>query len=190
MGKWTKEELTCPECGFVAKDKRGLNGHRQFKHGVHPTAQLPLQKQDLLVSQSKLEQQLDERFAVISEQVDALNGSMQELAEAANSKGERILALEQRLSAAERKTMDDFTPREKAEFVIPWMQGLDAEDFVRLALETGHEAQLVPANDPAAVSILAEIMRKQSEAPKVIQGRTTRKGYKYLEHLKLSVKEG
>lgn len=61
MRKWTKEELTCPECGFVAKDKRGLNGHRQFKHGVHPSApQLPLEKQDLLISESKLEQRLNE----------------------------------------------------------------------------------------------------------------------------------
>ncbi len=97
--------------------------------------------------------------------------------------------LEQRLIVAERKTIDDFTPREKAAFIISWMQGLDAEDFVKLALETGHEAQLVPANDPAAVAEVAEIMRRQGEEPKVIQGKTTKPGYRYFEHLGLSVRE-
>jgi len=67
------EELTCPECGFVAVNANGLRGHRQFKHGVRPSgAQLPLQKQDLLVSESKLEQLLDERLGVISEQLAEL----------------------------------------------------------------------------------------------------------------------
>lgn len=34
MAKSSSEELTCPECGFVAKNANGLRGHRQFKHGV------------------------------------------------------------------------------------------------------------------------------------------------------------
>lgn len=30
--KWSKEELTCPECGFVAKAPQGLAGHIRNKH--------------------------------------------------------------------------------------------------------------------------------------------------------------
>lgn len=197
MRNWTVEELTCPECGFVAKDKRGLNGHRQLKHGVHPSAaQLPLQKQDLLISESKLEQLLDARFAVISEQVDALSGELEQLAKC---DGAAITELQERLSAAERKTIDDFSSMEKAEFVIPWMQGLSGEDFVRLALETGHDAQLVEVADSEAVAKVAEIMRRQEEEakakakaeedPQTIQGKTSKPGYRYLENLDLSVKE-
>ena len=188
--QYTVEELTCPECGFVAVNANGLRGHRQFKHGVRPSgAQLPLQKQDLLVSESKLEQLLDERFSVISEQVDALSGELGQLAEAAKGDGAAIAELQERLSTAERKTLDDFTHGEKAEFIIPWMQGLDAEDFVRLALETGHDAQLVPAADPEAVAKLTEIMKRATQEPNIIQGKTDRPGYKYLEHLNLSIRE-
>lgn len=200
MSKWTKEQLTCPECAaqgteFVAKDMRGLNGHRMFKHGVHPSApQLPLMKQDLLISESRLEQLLDARFAVISEQVDALSGKLEQQGE---QQGNRSEQLEQRLAAAECKTIDDFTPREKAEWLIPWMHGLSGEDFVRLALETGHEARLVPAVDPEAVAAIAETFKRQAkeakakaeDEPTTIQGKTTKPGYKYLEHLNLSVQE-
>lgn len=60
MVKRTMEELTCPECGFVAKNANGLRGHRQFKHGVRPSgAQLPLQEQDRLITESSLKQRLD-----------------------------------------------------------------------------------------------------------------------------------
>lgn len=30
--KWSKEELTCPACGFVAKAPQGLAGHIRNKH--------------------------------------------------------------------------------------------------------------------------------------------------------------
>ncbi len=60
MKKWTEEELTCPECGFVAKDRRGWNGHRQFKHGISASStQMPKQEQDLLVTESKLDERLE-----------------------------------------------------------------------------------------------------------------------------------
>lgn len=170
MGKWTQEQLTCPECGLVMKNPNGLRGHRQFKHGVRSVgAQLPLQKQDLLISESRLEQLLDGRFAAVVEQLDALGGGDEQLAE-------RIKELEQRLAAAERKTIDDFSPMEKAQFVIPWMTKLSGEDFVRLAVETGHDAQLVEVADPEAVA-------------RVVEGKTTEPGYRYLEHLGLSIKE-
>lgn len=186
--QYTVEQLTCPECGFVAVNANGLRGHRQFKHSVRPSgAQLPLQKQDLLVSESKLEQLLDERFGVISDQLNELSGELERLDEAAKGDGAAITELQKCLRAAESRTIDDFSPREKAEFVIPWLKGLDGEDFVRLSLETGHDAQLVPAVDPEASAAIAEIMRKQDETPAVIKGKTTKPGYRYLEHLDLSV---
>lgn len=196
--QYTIEELTCPECGFVAVNANGLRGHRQFKHGVRPSgAQLPLKTQDLLVSESKLEQLLDERFGVISKQVDALSGELEQLAEVAKGDGAAITKLKERLNAAERKTIDDFSEMEKARFVIPWMQGLDAEEFVRLALVTGHDAQLVEVNDPAVVSVLAESFRRQEEEKqaeeekaKVLRGRTDLPGYRYLEYVNLSVYVG
>lgn len=178
---------TCDICGKECKTAQGLSGHKRWVHGVAPSsAQLRLEQPNPLVTRSVLEQLLDERFALISEQVDALSGEQVQQGE---QQGERIKQLEQRVVAAERKTITDFSALEKAEFIIPWMQGLDAEDFVRLALETGHEAQLVEVNDPAVVAVLAETFRKQAEAPAVIKGRTVRPGYHYLEHLDLSVRD-
>jgi len=196
--QYTVEELTCPECGFVAVNANGLRGHRQFKHGVRPSgAQLPLQKQDLLVSESKLAELLDERFGVISEQVDTLSGELDQLAEGAKGDGAAITELQERLSVAERKTIDDFSTIEKARYFVPWMRQLSKADFEHIALETGHDPLTVEVNDPAMVAMLAESFNKQAkeakakagEEPKTIQGKTTRKGWKYLEHLDLSVKE-
>lgn len=189
--QYTVEELTCPECDFIAVNANGLRGHRQFKHGVRASgAQLPLQKQDLLISESKLEQLLDERFGVISDQVNELSGELQQQVEEAKGDSAAITELQERLDAAERKTIDDFSQREKAEFVIPWLQGLDAEDFFKLASGTGHD--VVP--DPAVVTVLAETFDKpveQVEEPdeSLIQGKTELPGYKYLENLDVSIKE-
>jgi chromosome segregation ATPase len=73
MAKWSREELTCPECGFVATNPNGLRGHRQFKHGVRPgSAQLPLQQQDHLITESALEQrigELEQQLGVSDEQL-------------------------------------------------------------------------------------------------------------------------
>lgn len=57
-----RKEYTCSECGQTGfKSPAGLRGHRQFKHGVAPSSpQLPLAQQDLLVTESKLEQRLTE----------------------------------------------------------------------------------------------------------------------------------
>jgi len=184
--QYTVEELTCPECGFVAVNANGLRGHRQFKHSVRPSgAQLPLQKQDLLVSESKLAELLDERFGVISEQVNELAGELDQLAEGAKGDGAAITELRERLGAAERKGIDDFTEMEKAKFVIPWLEGLDDQDFFTLARGTGHD--VVP--DPSVVSVLAETFQKQAKEETIIPGKTTKPGYRYLDYLNLSVKE-
>ena len=67
MGKrYSIEELTCPECGWVAKNANGLRGHRQFKHGVLPSSNKQLQRvkgrvlPDRLATESLLEQRLSE----------------------------------------------------------------------------------------------------------------------------------
>jgi len=195
--QYTVEELTCPECGFVAINANGLRGHRQFKHGVRPSgAQLPLQKQDLLVSESKLAELLDERLGVISEQVNELAGEVEQLAGAAKGDGAAITELQGRLSAAERKGIEDFSAREKAEFFVPWMRRLDPEEFAYLSQETGHEVQLVPAADPELVAAMAETFQRQAEEakargekPRTVLGKTSKPGYKYLKVLNLSVRE-
>jgi len=155
-------------------------------------------KQDLLISESKLKQLLDARFAVISEQVDALSGELAEQVKTLSDEqqqgeqqGELIKQLEQRVAAAESRTIDDFSGREKAEFVMPWLEGLDDQDFFKLARNTGHDV----VSDPAVVSVLAETFKKQAEEQKAeeepifIKGKTTKPGYRFLEPLNLSVRE-
>jgi len=86
------QKLTCPECGWIAKNRAGLNGHRQFKHGIRPTAQLPLEEHDRLVSESRLAdalmgldarlyeaiEQVSERLGQLREQVDQQLGQLKE----------------------------------------------------------------------------------------------------------------
>ena len=195
--QYTVEELTCPDCGFVAVNANGLRGHRQFKHGVRPSgAQLPLQKQDLLVSESKLGQLLDERFSVISEQVDALSGELEQLAEAANGDSAAIALLDERVAAAERKTIDDFSPMEKAKYFIPWMSRLSEADFDKIAMETGHDAHTVEVYDHVLMNQLAESFKKPAEeakaageGPAIIEGKTDKPGYRFYSTVNLSVRQ-
>jgi len=142
---------------------------------------------DRLEERRKVEARED--LSGLISRLDNLEQQKEQAGLAQEQSAERIKQLEQRLATAEQKRIDDYSPREKAEFIIPWMQGLSGEDFVRLALETGHEAQLVPAPDPEAVAKVAEIMRKQDEEPQTIQGKTSKPGYRYFENLDLSVRE-
>ena len=57
-----KQEARCPECGAVFKNFQGLSGHRQFKHGVPPSKQYPLEPQDRLVTESRLEEALEQQL--------------------------------------------------------------------------------------------------------------------------------
>ena len=83
MGEGREElQLTCPECGFIAKNGAGLNGHRQFKHGIRPTAQLPLEPLDRLVTQTELTNELlkfDSRLYEAIEQVSEQLGQLEAL---------------------------------------------------------------------------------------------------------------
>ncbi len=117
MGKWTQEELTCPECGWVAKNPNGLRGHRQFKHGVRASgAQLPLQEQDRLVTESVLEQRIEESLGEVIEQVGsevaAIKQQLKQLAEQPLEQPNSALANEvselgQRLDVMEREYRAD-----------------------------------------------------------------------------------
>ena len=230
INKWTKEQLTCPECAaqsveFVAKDMRGLNGHRMFKHGVHPTAQLPLQKQDLLVSESKLEQLLDERFAVVSEQLDALSalgqGSalMAQLQQQLKDLDERLelSEVDRGLTEAEKEQLDELVSkmglltqridkigeqenrntRMVNENFLGWgnkvyllFQALDKHTHSKLtggATMESEAANLIDAEVRVADKHRGEL--PGPEEPNIIQGKTAKPGYRYMEHLNLSVRE-
>lgn len=94
---------------------------------------------------------------------------------------------EGKLANGDARTMDDFTPTEKAAFVIPWLQDLATTDFVKLARHTGHEAQLVPAAAAEVAEVPAEGETRKEEL--FLQGKTDLPGYKYFPHVDLSVKE-
>jgi len=89
---------------------------------------------------------------------------------------EKVVELEEKLANAEARTMDDFTPIEKANFVIAWGKGLSPEDKAIFAEAVGM---------PIAKATVAEVEGE----PNIIQGKTDKPGYKYLEYLNLSVKD-
>jgi cell shape-determining protein MreC len=76
-----KPELVCPECGWRAKNRAGLNGHRQFKHGIRPTAQLPLEPLDRLVTETGLANELmkfDARLFQATQQLAEQQGQLKQ----------------------------------------------------------------------------------------------------------------
>lgn len=200
-GKWTKEDLTCPECGFIAKDMRGLNGHRMFKHGVRPTAQLPLQQQDLLVSESKLNQALDERFTVVSEQLDGITGAISELQECL------VLA-----EGNQRRSIADFSPIEKAQYLYETVGKSSPEEWAQFAELVGHPLQSVTAAEVAEVAareelgeeandILVEFIKSyeankgklkepKKPEPTIVKGKRTGAGWRYFPNIDMSIKVG
>lgn len=184
MGKWTTEQLTCPECGFIAKDMRGLNGHRQFKHGVHPAApQLPLQKQDLLVSESTLERILDQRFSTISEQLNTLTGAVTELRDC------EVAELQERLRAQEQRRINDFDEHAQALYLIEALYKLDVET-VRTLLEKADKSDILQTPlDPELSKWIGELLTKD-DGPGWVDGRKEEPGWKYYDALKISVKVG
>ncbi len=98
---------------------------------------------------------------------------------------EKVAELEEKLSTAEARAMGDFTPIEKANFVIAWAKELSMEDKaifcegVGIPIAAATEAEVAEAAAKKAVE----------EEPSVIEGKTNRPGYKFLEYLNMSVKE-
>ncbi len=98
----------------------------------------------------------------------------------------KVAELQEKLTAAEGRyaTLNDvlatFSAAEQKQLIVEVGKLLSPEGFVNFAIETGHLAHLVPATE-------AEVA--EGEEPNIIRGKTTKPGYKYLEHLNLSVKE-
>jgi len=211
--QYTTEELTCPECGFVAINANGLRGHRQFKHGVRPSgAQLPLQKQDLLVSESKLAQLLDERFGTVSEQLNQLAGVVDELQ----------VGFPRLLQQQNQRSMTDFPLPEQARYLEHTLRTLDTEATAILLVHAGKADMMRPATDEevsavaaqqakesgedgdqqeterkakaeavfSAMTKMAEKEAKRKDEEVVIEdGKRTGPGWRYLEHLDISIRE-
>ena len=97
--------------------------------------------------------------------------------------------LEEKLATAEAKTIDDFMPTEKANFVIAWAKELSLEDraifceAVGISIAKATEAEVAEAE----AKQIAE--GKEVEEPNIIEGKTDCLGCKFLKHLNLSVKE-
>ncbi len=87
----------------------------------------------------------------------------------------KVVELEEKLRAPGR-TMDDFTPIEKANFVIAWGKGLSTEDKNIFGREVG-------------ITLTEAKVAEVAEGPATIPGETDKPGYKYLESLDLSVRE-
>ena len=132
------------------------------------------------------------RFSIIKQEDESLalevpDDLLQQLTSPNSSEAEaqlkesqgKVGELQEKLAAAEGKTMDDFQPAEKADFVIAWGRGLSPENKAVFAEAVGI---------PIAGASAAEVAEAEGE-PKTIQGKTDKPGYKYLEFLNLSVKE-
>ena len=91
----------------------------------------------------------------------------------------KVGELEGKLAVAEGKTMGDFTPVEKANFVIAWAKGISPEDKAIFAQAVGI---------PIAGASAAEVADVEGE-PAIIEGRTDKPGYRFLEYLNLSMRE-
>lgn len=94
----------------------------------------------------------------------------------------KVGEMEEKLTKAEARTMDSYSPREKADFVIAWAKELSAEDKAIFAEGTG--ITIAPEVEPKA-----EVAESKAEVPMIIKGPTDLPGYKYFEHLGISVKQ-
>lgn len=91
---------------------------------------------------------------------------------------EKIAQLEEQLLAGTR-TMDDFAPTEKANFVISWGKALSPERKAIFAQAVGI---------PIAGAEVVEVAEVEGN-PKIIEGKTDKPGYIYYEFLNLSMRE-
>ncbi len=98
----------------------------------------------------------------------------------------KVAGLEEKLATAEKKTMDDFTPAEKATFVIAWARELSPEQKAQFAEGVGFTAK-EPAAETAEAEEKAETAVEVN--PPVIVGKTELPGYKFNESTGLSIRE-
>lgn len=90
--------------------------------------------------------------------------------------------LQEKLAAAEKKTIEDFPAREKAQFVVDFCRALPAEDKARLAAGVGLPVKTEPL-------VLGEEEIPDPDRPRWIEGETDLPGYKYYPDLEGSVRE-
>ena len=87
----------------------------------------------------------------------------------------KVAELQEKLARAESRTMDDFPRVEKATFVLTWAKDLSPVNKAVFAKAVG--ISIAPAAEVAEAD------------PAIIEGKTDKPGYKYLDHINLSVKE-
>ena len=164
------------------QDAKGLTGVfievplEQLKEGL-----------GFLSSSPETEAQLKESQDKVAEAEVQLKQSQDKIAEL-EDKVATVVELEEKLATAEGRTMGDFTPIEKANFVIAWAKDLSMEDKAIFCEGAGIPIAKVTEAEVAE----AAAKRAAGEAvedPAVIQGKTDRPGYKFLEYLNMSVKE-
>ena len=104
---------------------------------------------------------------------------------------EKVADLEEKLSVAQGITMDDFTPDEKANFVISWAKDLPAEKVAVFAELAGIPLAVaeVKTETVAAEEKTEPVEAEVEETPKIIEGKTDLPGYRYLSYLDRSIKD-
>jgi hypothetical protein len=88
--------------------------------------------------------------------------------------------LQEKLTAAENKTIEDFPAREKAQFVVDFCRSLPAEEKARLAAGIGL---------PVKTETLVLSEEEKPVPERWIEGKTDKPGYKYYPKLGGSVRE-
>lgn len=97
----------------------------------------------------------------------------------------KVAELGEKLATAEARTMSDFAPMEKANFVIDFAKDLSMEDKAIFCEGVG-----IPIAKVTEAEVAEAAAKAAAEAePSVIVGKTDRPGYKYLEYMNMSVKE-
>lgn len=114
------------------------------------------------------------------------SSSVESEAQLKESQG-KVAKLEQKLATAGAATMDDFTPAQKADFVLAWGRGLSSEDKAIFAKAI--ETPLAEVAEAQVTEVEAKGEAVVEEFPRMIQGKTDKPGYKYLEHLNLSIRQ-
>ncbi len=84
---------------------------------------------------------------------------------------DKVGALEEQVAG---RTMDDFTPAEKAHFVLAWGKGMSSEDKALFARAVG-----IPIAGAAA---------DLGQDGSIIEGKTDLPGYKFYKYLNMSMK--
>jgi len=129
----------------------------------------------LLSSSPETEAQLKESQGKVAEAEAQLKESQDKVGELETQLKEN----QDKAELAGSRTMDQYSPTEKANFVIAWAKELSPEKKARFAEVVGI---------PIAKATVAEVAEAEGN-PKIIQGKTDKPGYIYYDYLNLSMRE-